>query len=82
MCGYVFVVAYMWRKKTGALDPVIINKATGDQAKGGFISCEITRAAENYHLEKHRKGSRLRGPRCLPEMADVLTEEDICGFKP
>jgi hypothetical protein len=70
------VVAYIWRKKTGALDPVIINEATGDQAKGGFISCE------NYHLEKHRKGSRLRGPRCLPEMADVLTEEDIFGFMP
>jgi hypothetical protein len=62
--GYVMAAVYKWRKKTGAVGPVIINGAQLPNGKVfGYPSIQCLRAAELFLLEKAQKGlktSRMR----------------------
>jgi hypothetical protein len=54
--GYVMAAVYKWRKRTGAMGPVIINGTQLPNGKVlGYPSIECLRAAELYLLEKAQK---------------------------
>ncbi len=77
--GLVMAAIYKWRKKKGAVGPVIINP-TG---KGiHTIRCpllECLRLAELYLLEQAQKGMKISGAKMLA--MDVVSEENVNGVK-
>jgi hypothetical protein len=75
--GLVMAAVYQWRKKKGAVEPVIINSNGKGQRWLGYPSLECQRAAELYLLERAQKGMNVSGARMLA--TDVATEEDFNG---
>jgi hypothetical protein len=78
---YEFVMAavYKWRKKEGAVGPVIINPIKKGEHVIGYPSAECLRSAELYLLERAQKGMKISGAKMLA--TDVVTEEDVNGDK-
>ncbi len=78
--GYVMAAVYKWRKKTGAIGPVIINGTQLPSGKVfGYPSIQCLRAAELFLLEKAQKG--LKTSRMKSLNVDTATEEDVIGVK-
>jgi hypothetical protein len=77
--GYVMAAVYKWRKKTGAMGPVIIN---GAQLPNGKVfrypSIQCLRAAELFLLERAQKGLKTARVRTLN--VDTALEEDVNGI--
>jgi hypothetical protein len=64
--GYVMAAVYKWRKKTGAMGPVIINGAQLPNGKVfGYPSIHCLRTAELFLLEKAQKGLKTARMRTL-----------------
>ncbi len=77
--GYVMAAVYKWRKKTGAMGPVIINGAQLPNGKVfGYPSIQCLRAAELFLLEKAQKG--LKTARMKTLNVDTALEEDVNGI--
>jgi hypothetical protein len=77
--GFVLAAVYKWRKKKGALGPVMINPVKMDAHTIGYLSAESLRSAELYLLERSQKEMKISGAKMLA--MDVVTEEDINGVK-
>ncbi len=77
--GFIMAAVYKWRKKEGAVGPVIINPIKKGEHVIGYPSAECLRSAELYLLEQAQKGMKISGAKMLP--MDVVTEEDINGVK-
>jgi hypothetical protein len=78
--GYVMAAVYKWKKKTGALGPVIINGTQLPNGKVfGYPSIQCLRAAELFLLEKAQKG--LKSSRMRSLNVDTAAEEDVIGVK-
>jgi hypothetical protein len=77
--GYVMAAVYKWRKKTGAMGPVIIN---GTQLPGGKVfgypSIQCLRAAELFLLERAQRGLKTARMRSLN--VDTVSERDVNGI--
>ncbi len=77
--GYVMAAVYKWRKKTGAMGPVIIN---GTQLPGGKVfgypSIQCLRAAELYLLERAQKDLKTAKMRSLNVV--TVPEKDVNGI--
>jgi hypothetical protein len=77
--GYVMAAVYKWRKKTGAMGPVIINGTQLPNGKVfGYPSIQCLRAAELFLLEKAQKGLKTARVRTLN--VDTAFEEDVNGI--
>jgi hypothetical protein len=77
--GYVMAAVYKWRKKTGAMGPVIINGTQLPSGKVfGYPSIQCLRAAELYLLERAQKDLKTAKMRSL----NVITvpEKDVNGI--
>ncbi len=71
---------YKWRKKTGALGPVIINSTQLPNGKVfGYPSIQCLRAAELFLLENAQRGMKTSRTKSLN--MDTVTEEDVIGVK-
>jgi hypothetical protein len=70
---------YKWRKKKGAVGPVMINPVKTGAHTIGYPSAECLRSAELYLLERAQKGMKISGAKMLA--IDVVTEKDINGVK-
>jgi hypothetical protein len=77
--GYVMAAVYKWRKKTGAMGPVIIN---GAQLPSGKVfeypSIQCLRAAELFLLERAQRD--LKTARMKTLNVDTAFEEDVNGI--
>jgi hypothetical protein len=70
---------YKWRKRTGAVGPVIINGTQLPSGKVfGYPSIQCLRAAELFLLEKAQKGLKTAKMRSLN--VDTALEEDVNGI--
>jgi hypothetical protein len=77
--GYVMAAVYKWRKKTGAMGPMIINGAQLPSGKVfGYPSVQCLQAAELFLLEKAQKGLKAAKMRSLN--VDTVAEEDVNGI--
>jgi hypothetical protein len=70
---------YKWRKKKGAVGPVITNPTGKGAHMIGYPSLECLRSAELYLLEQAQRRMKIAGAKMLA--MDVVTEEDINGTK-
>ncbi len=78
--GYVMAAVYKWRKKTGAVGPVIINGTQLPNGKVfGYPSIQCLRAAELFLLEKAQKNLKTSRMRSLN--VDTATKEDVIGVR-
>ncbi len=70
---------YKWRKKTGAMGPVIINDTQLPGGKVfGYSSMQCLKAAELFLLEKAQKSLKTARMRSLN--VDTVSEEDVNGI--
>jgi hypothetical protein len=77
--GYVMAAVYKWRKKTGAMGPVIINGTQLPNGKVfGYPSIECLRAAELYLLEKAQKDLKAAKMKSLNVV--TVPEKDVNGI--
>jgi hypothetical protein len=77
--GYVMAAVYKWRKKAGAMGPVIINGAQLPSSKVfGYPSIQCLRAAELFLLERAQKD--LKTARMKTLNVDTAFEEDVNGI--
>ncbi len=77
--GYVMAAVYKWRRKTGAIGPVIINGAQLPNSKVfRYPSIQCLRAAELFLLEKAQKD--LKTARMKTLNVDTAFEEDVNGI--
>jgi hypothetical protein len=77
--GYVMAAVYKWRKKTGAMGPVIINGTQLPSGKVfGYPSIQCLRAAELYLLERAQKGLKTAKMNSLNVV--TVPEKDVNGI--